>query len=369
MIEPQGHLRCTGRRAWWSLRTVGVALLSMMGSAMAQQPIVAPAPPVPPSSFPISSALGSGMNAGLATSQVGLSSPTGTETVLSSEPITREEAMLIGRSNVIDPGGPDFWNPDLEKSRAMAELWPFVTWYLKAGTVTPVGGGFLEDHIRTGFTIQTGGRAPISDPDAPLVWFGEIGGTYMGNDGTGSGVIRPGALVITPPSVNLIPQPPIIELEPNFYNTYLASMRRGSIQVGTGLQFTPQFAANQGWRKLQFNGRGGLRLGHARMKYLDTYTPELLADIVAAEALVPGASISLRPSNVFELGDTFFGLYTSLGFAITWEDVCWGPCYFSTVSLAGDLEYSNEWIDTGAFSPTDNSLGTLVPTISLNLCW
>lgn len=346
-------------------------MLALMGQALAQQPIVAPAPPIPPSSLPISSALAA--NSKMATSQVGLSEPTETETVLSSEPISREEAMYIGGMNVIDPGGSSFWNPDLEKSRGMAERWPFVTWYLKAGTISPLGGGFLEDHIRTGYTIQTGGRAPISNPDAPLVWFGEIGGTYMGNDGTGSGVIRPGALVVTPPldtSVNPpVQPPPFIELEPNFYNTYLSSIRRGSLQLGTGLQFTPQFSANQGWRKLQFNGRGGLRVGHARMKYLDTYTADLAADIAAVEALVPGASIALRPSNVFEIGDTFFGLFTSLGVAVTWEDVCWGPCYFSTVSIAGDIEYSNEWIDTGAFSPTDNSLGTLVPTISLNLCW
>jgi len=353
------------RRVW--RQWFGAPLVTTLGllcageSAVAQQPIVAPAPPSP---FAAPPALGTATPGSLIPSNAGLSTP---ETVLSSEPISREEAFYLGSVNFIDPGGPDFWNPDLEKSRGMASRWPFVTWYLKAGTVTPVGGGFLEDHARTGFTVQTGGRAPISDPDAPIVWFGELGGTYMGNDGTGDSVTRSGVLIATPPPIFGIPQPSLPPIPiADFYNTYLTSMRRGSLQLGTGLQFTPQFSANQGWKKLQFNTRGGLRVGHARMKYLDTYTADLAAAIAAQPAV---NSISLQPANVFELGDTFFGLFTSIGVAMTWEDVCWGPCYFKSVSIGGDIEYSAEWIDTGAFSPNDDALSTLVPTVSLNLRW
>lgn len=365
MSQAARHLRFAARRAMVPPLVAAFAFVCAVSIASAQQPIVVPAPPSPPSPFSASPAFGLSSSSTLATQPV--SSPP-SETVLSSEPISEAQALQFGRMNIIDPGGPSFWNPDLEKSRGMGDRWPFVTWYLKAGTISPFGGGFLEEHVRTGFTIQTGGRAPISDPDAPLVWFGEMGGTYMGNDGTGSAVTRSGVMVVSPPPIFGIPQPGVSIPIENFYDTYLAAMRRGSFQLGTGLQFTPQFSANQGWRKLQFNGRGGMRLGHARMKYLDTYNADLAAAIATAEADFPGASITLRPSNVFELGDTFFGLFTSIGVAMTWEDVAWGPCYFRTVSIAGDIEYSHEWIDVGAFGP-DDALSTLVPTVSLNLSW
>jgi len=295
--------------------------------------------------------------------QIGMSTPevvTDEEDAAIAESISMSEAMYIGSMNVIDPGGPDFWNPYAEQSRAMFERWPFVTWYLKAGTVSSPGGGLWEDHTRLGFTIQTGGRAPITDPDAPLVWFGEIGGAFVGNDGTRDTVPTPGVLTSTNPITGVSTQFPLDD----FFDTSLGTLRRGSLQLATGLQTTPQFGFNQGWKKLQFNTRGGLRVGHVRATYRENQSAALAA-LVAMQP--PGNILSFTTFN--DRSDTFFGLFTSLGVAVTYEDVCWGPCYFSTVSIGADIEYAYEWFDLGAFGAGDNGLGTLIPTASLNLAW
>ena len=255
---------------------------------------------------------------------------------------------------------PDSWNPYDEKRQAMADTYPGVTFFVQSGTVSPVGGGFFEERVRTSWTIQAGARAPITNPHCPVVCFGEIAGAFMGNDGGGPALVTSGTLIDGSAGQAFT--------LPDFYETRLDALRRGSLQTAIGWWWTPQTAANQGWRKLQFNSRLGLRWGHAHARYTQDRTNDLNALI--ADRIAQGSNPQFfNFSDGVKRSDVFFGLFAGVGVATTWEHVRWGFCHFRTVSLAANVEYSHEWMSFGDFGRDDHGLSTIVPTLGLNVSY
>lgn len=274
------------------------------------------------------------------------------------------ETLYLGHTLVAPDHGvptyPEHWSPYAEKRQAMADAYPGVTFFVQSGTVSPVGGGFFEEHVRTSWAIQAGGRAPITNPHCPVVCFGEIAGSFMGNDGGGPAEITSGTLLDRTANQAFFLN--------DFRETRLTALRRGSLQTAIGWWWTPQTAANRGWRKLQFNTRLGTRWGHAHARYTQDSTASLDA-LVASRIAAGSAPQSLALSDGVKRSDIFFGLFAGVGVATTWEHVCWGFCHFRTVSLTANVEYSHEWMSFGEYGGDDNGLSTIVPTLGLSVSY
>lgn len=281
---------------------------------------------------------------------------------LEPETIPEGQAIYLGYTstapNFHPETYPECWDPYHEKRQAMADAYPGVDFFLGAGTVSAVGGGFFEDRARTGWTIRGGARAPITSPHRPTVLFGEIGGAYMHNDGGGdpqitSGIFTDGA---TGQSFELA----------DFRETHLRSLRRGSIHTAIGASMTPQGPANRGWKKLQFNTRFGIRLGHLDARYQQDPTAALQT-LINQQVALGSNPATFRFSDRVERSDTFFGLFTSMGVGVTYDNVSWGFARFRRLSFSAEIEYSHEWFDLGEYGIGDRGLNTLVPT--LNASW
>src|SRR5262249_50938965 len=143
--------------------------------------------------------------------------------------------------------------------------------------VLPLGGGFFNDGLQTGWAIQAGVQARFCElPTAVGSWtlFGEVGGSYASNSRNGPPGLTTGSLYAPPDSHTHTG---------SFFEANIHEIRRPAFEAALGTRYYPLALNPPGRCSVQLSGRLGFRAGAALFSFEDTRTQALL-DIMAEHA-------------------------------------------------------------------------------------
>jgi hypothetical protein len=241
--------------------------------------------------------------------------------------------------------------------------------YVKGGPVFTLGSGFLEDRLKTGWTVQAGVREPLWSLGSGTQIFWDFGGGYATNRGDGTPVLIQGFFQGQDPADDhvhfsqngaLTAAAVGVGASGDLMNTTLHELERVSIHAAIGGSFPlDSWHATDGLRT-QVNVRLGLRAGGIDPDYEKAFLPEIAAGI--AEHFGHGHQTIFVSTDGGEDPELFFGLFTSIGVSTTYQ------ARYSTVTLGAEVEFARDWFDLGDYTQFGHyGLGTVTPMLTLGL--
>lgn len=239
--------------------------------------------------------------------------------------------------------------------------------YVKGGPVFMLGSGFLEDRLKTGWTVQAGVREPLWTLDSGTQIFCDFGGGYATNRGDGSPVLIQGFFQGIDPADDHVhfSQNGVLTAAAlpaggsgDLMKTTLHELERVSFHAAIGGSFAPaSLNANDGLRT-QMNVRVGMRAGGIDPDYEKAFLPEIDAGIAAH--LGHGHQNIFVSTDGGEDPELFFGLFTSVGVSTTYHG------RYSNVTLGAEVEFARDWFDLGDYTLSGNyGFGTVTPMVTL----
>lgn len=239
--------------------------------------------------------------------------------------------------------------------------------YIKGGPVFTLGSGFLEDRLKTGWTVQAGVREPLWSLGSSTQIFCDFGGGYATNRGDGAPVLIQGFFQGQDPADNhvhfsrggvLTAAAVSAGASGDLMNTSLQELERVSFHAAIGGSFVPASLNAIDGLQTSFNVRLGLRAGGIDPDYEKAFLPEIATGIV--DHLGHGHQSIFLSTDGGEDPELFFGLFTSVGMSTTYQ------ARYSTVTLGAELEFARDWFDLGDYSQFGHyGLGTVTPMLTL----
>jgi hypothetical protein len=239
--------------------------------------------------------------------------------------------------------------------------------YIKSGPVFTLGSGFLEDRLKTGWTVQAGVREPLWSLGSGAQIFCDFGGGYATNSGDGTPVLIQGFYQgIDPPddhvhfSRNGVLTAAALPAggSGDLMNTTLHKLERLSFHAAIGGSLSPAALNASDGLQTQLNVRLGMRAGGIDPDYEKAFLPEIATGIV--DHLGHGHQNIFVSTDGGEDPELFFGLFTSVGVSTTYQ------ARYSTVTLGAELEFARDWFDLGDYTQFGHyGLGTVTPMLTL----
>jgi len=248
----------------------------------------------------------------------------------------------------------------------MREPWIF---YLKSGTAHSLGSGEIAPRLGTGWTIQAGAMERISCPNSAMDIYVDLGAGFLSTDGTDQAKITSGVFFASIPAT---PAAMIHSLQ-DFFVTRVSEFRRTDLHAALDLRYFPPFLNTNENRRMFWDFRGGARAAAIGVSYAQTPTAALQAAIdmeSSPDALGPGRGgrdprgfifFSHARKNVIA-----FGVFGGVGAGITCQDVQIGLLRLGSVTLAAEVEFSNDWMSLGDLTSGEKSLWLITPMVSLS---
>lgn len=256
---------------------------------------------------------------------------------------------------------------DSEKRLALRQWAHTKELVFRTGAVLPVGGGFWRENSDTSFGVQVSVRSYLNKPWAKFAWFNELGGAYLQNDGTNNPVTVAGAFFdgTTPLPPGLLAVTPI----DNYAEVTLRRLRRFSGFGALGCYFRPDCWNHPGRHDVRIGSRIGGRLGHAHADFRQEIDP-IVSALAGLHVLGGGNPTFFGSAPNLSTSDTYWGMFTSIGWYGTWYNLPIGTCRPTTLGLGAELEFNHEWLEIKGFSPAgQHGLSTLTPMLSLTFAW
>lgn len=240
----------------------------------------------------------------------------------------------------------------------MEGVWWFsgVEFHVKMGPVEPLNG-FFEEHTKTGWMLEVAARETICRPYPFLTFFGELGLSYMENDGVTTPEVTNGQFFFSP--TDTVP-----DTLDDFFLTRLNELRRAGVHAAFGAYYyPPQWNPPGAAHSFHISFRGGGRVGHVHADYDQTPTPALGAIIDALGQFVDRTGFTFISGT--KESDIYAGLFGSVGIGCTCYDLCCGCFSRVDVSFGAELEAAHDWFDLGDYGPFDRGLATFTPKVFL----
>lgn len=224
---------------------------------------------------------------------------------------------------------------------------------VKSGYVSPLGGGFYEERIDGGWSIDFNLRQMIGSSWQTdcLSFFAEYGGSYSQLSGNELPAVTSGSYVVRGFNAQgaEVGVPISAELD-ELAETGLRRLIYGGVQAALGTMWYPYPM----YRDFYFTTSSGLRWGRAGASYSETETPELQAAIADAEELLKGTFNAVTTESSFDsnarTNDAYFGIYATVGMGVSLSDF---------VFFDAQVSFDTLWINLGDFGRNDSSLGTV----------
>lgn len=249
--------------------------------------------------------------------------------------------------------------------------WEF---YVKTGPVFPIGSGFLDDRIETGWTVQIGAQEAFWAPLPSLVIFREFGAAYTANDGDERRVtslgffqgrfpdddhvhfLRDGVLVAAPLGATDVNGPLI--------RTRLEELHRAGIHLALGGSYAPAWLNPLEGRQIRLDFRTGIRSGGINADF-EEQVPRLLIEGIQAHFGHGHRQVELSTRGS-EDPELFFAIFGSIGVGLTCHDVELAGRSLGAVTFGAEVEWTKEWFDLGDFGRGDDDLATVAPRLVLS---
>lgn len=239
--------------------------------------------------------------------------------------------------------------------------------YMRAGSADPIGKGQLAERMGTGWTVQAGFEEKVSCPFSGLDVYFDFGAGYLETYGTSTQAARSTSGNLVAPR----PMNPVIFF-PDFFFTKLGRFRRTDLHSAFDFRYHPTFP-EQWSQNLHFETsfRAGARVSAVGISYDQQNSPSLQAQVNQLKAPDPTTGApGLDPRTFLFLSDVHktdyaFGLFSSLGGSMTYEDVRLRRLSLGTVQLGFEVEFANDWINAGALSRGKKNLWTISPLVTL----
>lgn len=233
--------------------------------------------------------------------------------------------------------------------------------FVRSGPVFSLGGGVLNDGLKTGWAIESGLQLPLFDVPTgggPLGFFLELGGEYADNHRSGP-LVDPGDTFFC---LLCHHDDKVSEL----YQTQITDVQRVAFQAALAGSYFPAFfdpAANQ--PRLSLTWDLGMRAGVGIAHF--NYTPTAIRALTQQLYIANHFNVAELPTRTS--GDQtgfLFGLYGSLGVGITFPNVSVSQYTLGDVTVGAQVQFAHDWINLRGADDT-YGLGTLTPLFSVAL--
>ena len=229
--------------------------------------------------------------------------------------------------------------------------------YVQSGAVVPLGDGFLEERLETGWTVQVGMREVLCCPGPGVMLFQEFGGHYAANGGDNVPLVFSGFFQGLDP-----PDDHVHEFD-ELITTRLIDIQRVGWHYALGgyWRLLGPYSRNAPETRLKF--RSGIRAGALQARFQKTTNPDVIAGV--AEHFDHGHARVELSTDGGEDPELFFGVFVDVGLEIACHEVCSAGRRRGTLFFGADVEFAHDWFDLGDYGEGDDGLGSFTPMLSM----